>query len=240
MLERIFNAPEELKDLAFQSLLVPRYTRTYHEGIFRDSTGGHTLRCIDKADTLNIKQADKVIITDKLWSHDLAEVVTSDFSAIHKQNDPKLKRMLFERELEAIRTYIPEKYKPHVYDFIEAERFWDGSIYSKLPTPHALVAKTIDHTDGNVFFHKALASWVSSDEYNPDYLPSKDSLRYTFVNYHKYMERLSSPVKPFGQFYEVILNLLNDEIVKIAGFWSGVKEQKQPEIIIKDLRTIIN
>src|SRR3990172_8485140 len=91
MLERIFNAPEELKDLAFQSLLVPRYTRTYHEGIFRDSTGGHTLRCIDKADTLNIKQADKVIITDKLWSHDLAEVVTSDFSAIHKQNDPKLK-----------------------------------------------------------------------------------------------------------------------------------------------------
>lgn len=235
--EQVLNTPKELRNAVMQLFLVPRYTRIYHEGIFYDSSGVHTLRCVNRVNDLDISKRDRQLIQDILWCHDLPEIITSDFSVVEKLSDLNIERYLESIERKAVKKIMPEKYQRLYWSFVDAERFWRGLSYSKLPSPHALTAKVIDTADGNIFFHKALADWVSSKLYNPKYLPSENALKYSFLSYKKYLGCMNYPIKPFGPFEGIIFKLLNDQIIQISERWSG--NDRIPEIIKKEIFDIL-
>jgi hypothetical protein len=238
MLEKIFNAPEEVRDAAVQSLLIPRYTRTYKEGLFRDSTGAHTIRCIDKADKLPLKNRDKNIVKGILWGHDLPEIITSDYTVIQKGENINLAKKLESEEFEAARLILPAEFQKHIFDFNNADKFINDKDYEYLPSPHALVAKTIDNVDGDIFFHKHLTRWMSSSLYNPKDVPPTSSLIYSFDCYRKYCNRLISFPNTFQPFNKIVYDLQYLKVLKIISYWWEIEKDKTPRIIKKELSNI--
>lgn len=67
-------------------------------------------------------------------------------------------------------------------EIIIAGKVIKGEEVETLPPPEALIAKTVDTVDGDVFFHSELCRWINSDQFNPDGIPAENALSYTFRN----------------------------------------------------------
>jgi len=223
MLEIEVSVPQDISGLVLKSFDVPRFTRIYHEGIFIDNTGDHTVRCVEIAEQLTLPADDLSKLIRMLWVHDLPEIITSDYSIIQKNSDPNLDQNIKRRETLAARKIL----NPN--DQLLFEEFNKGL------TPVAMVAKTIDRTEGNMFFHRSLTRWIMSGEYNPLYVPKDEALRYSYQYYKKTLQSLPAFQYLNPTYLKTIQGLLNTQIESIKGYWKAVTEERIPSTIKEEI-----
>lgn len=218
--------PEDIKAAVLQSFLIPRFTRIYHEGIFRDSTGKHTLRCVEIANSLNLSEIDTLKLERMLWIHDLAEIVTSDYSVVQKQSDPDLSTDVNKREAQAAIMILSEPDQKLFNEFNEGL------------TPIALIAKTIDRIEGNMYFHRELVCWINSTEYIQSHIPKYEALQYSFEYHAKSVAALSLLPDLEIRYKQTIQSLLKVQARTICKVWKTVPENKIPVPIKSRLPSI--
>ena len=219
MTEREPEVPKDIESLVSQTFFIPRFTRIYHEGIFDDNTGAHTVRCVRIAINLELPENERSKLVRMLWIHDLSEIVTSDYSIIQKNSSSALADDLKTKEELAAKMLL------NLDDQLLFKEFNNGL------TPIAMVAKTIDRIEGNIFFHKELARWVQSDEYSPLHMPSDDSLRYSYEYYQKSVRALSLITNSDFSYREIIRALLDFQLESIRNVWDAVPNERVPKPI---------
>jgi 5'-deoxynucleotidase YfbR-like HD superfamily hydrolase len=212
-----------------QSFTIKRYEEGYAEGIFYDSVGSHIFRCADEVEKRPKGDYSKEKVRLYLLIHDLHEIVTSDFTAIQKE-DSALSQKLEALEKEAIQTILPESYWSILDEFDNAGKLLKGEDLEVTPPPEAIIAKVIDTFDGDVFFHKALSKWVSSEQYDSDKIPSEQALSYIFLHTPKQIESIQNSNYDDGV-KKLCLSILRDKLLSVRNSWEKVPEILIPETI---------
>jgi hypothetical protein len=97
-----------------------------------------------------------------------------------------------------------------------------------------VIAKTIDITDGNEFFHYSLTKWILSVKYKPEHVPEKTALTYTFDTYEKIRDNL---VKLQIEEKYILLSkkLLDEQIKFVKACWHKVPTKLIPDDTKKSL-----
>ena len=234
MLERALEAPEDIQDAILQSLTIPRYTRIYREGIFRDSTGAHTIRCVEAAKKLLLPGELKDKIIRILWIHDLPEIITTDFSVIQKESNPEISEKLEKKEIEAATLLLSKSDQILLDDFNNADSYLKGIRTNKIPGLESMFAKVIDTIDGNTFFHRELSLWVVSDEFESSGIPNNASLIYSFKVYRIYTQNLN--IHPSLDDYQKTAKiLLRNQLSQITHYWESIPESRKPDVLKEEL-----
>lgn len=233
MLEKALDAPKDIRNAILQLIFVPRFG-DYKEGLFRDSTGAHVIRCIEMAKKLPLDEDMKLAIARYLWIHDIPEIIITDYTSLRKE-DPEFARRLEIKEGEAARKLLSLQDNRLLIQFNAVGHLLRGKKdKNALPFREALLAKIIDLVDGNDFFNKELTFWINSSEYNQSDIPPETALTYTFRSFRTTYRSLSNLGLP-ERFYKVAKDLLIEELTQVVGYWQDVPMRRIPVVVQNEL-----
>ncbi len=232
MKDRINEAPQHLRDNIEKLFLVKRF-RNYAKGIFFDNTGAHTFRGNDLIDQLPLGPEPKAGIKARFWPHDIPEIITSDYTAIEKQ-ETRLAQRLEEQEEKAAEELLDKQDRRYLAEYNLAAKFLKGEVIEK-PTPEAVISVIVDRVEGNTFFHKSLAGWILSQEYDEDKLPPQQALVYTFSVHELFKQNVPNCELPV-EFQQAAEYLLKYQLDEVKNAWKNVPTNRVPQILTEYLR----
>lgn len=225
---QVNDAPKHLRNKINELFTVKRFGN-YSKGIFSDNSGLHTLRGINLIDRLPLSTSLKNKVKEIYWLHDIPEIIIFDYTVIQKQ-DKVLEQKLAEKEKSAAKSLLNDKEQILLAEFNLAEKVLKGKGKNKLPKPEAVIAALVDRIEGNVYFHKYLTKWITSQNYDRKKIPPQKALTYTFRT-QELFEKNVAKCKLSKTYMKAAKYLLNYQINKVVKFWKNVSKSKMPQDI---------
>ena len=233
MKDRLKKTPEHLRESIKKLFLVIRFGN-YAEGIFFDNTGEHTIRGINLIDQLPLSEPAKEEVKKRFWPHDIPEIITQDFTVIQKQ-DRVLEQNLGEQEEKAAEILLNEQDRLYLAEFNIAKNVLKGINNENIPIPAATIAVITDRVEGNTYFHRSLAMWIISPEYDRSNLPPQPALTYTF-EIHELFKQNIQKCKLQEEYKVAAEYLLRLQLDEVENAWTNVPTNRIPEILLNYLK----
>lgn len=233
MKDELNKTPKHLRENIKKLFSVKRF-RNYAEGIFFDNTGEHTIRGINLIDQLPLSESAKEEVKKRYWPHDIPEIITLDFTVIEKQ-DSVLEQNLRDQEEKAAEILLNEQDLLYLAEFNIAKNVLKGNNNENVPTSAATIAVITDRVEGNTYFHRSLAAWIISSEYDRGKLPPKPALSYTFKIHELFKQNI--PICKLQEEYKVAAEyLLRLQLDEVENAWTNVPTNRIPEILLNCLK----
>jgi len=232
------DSPADIAGLVRQMRGIFRFVDAkYPPGIFDDNDALHTKRLVAMAEgTMGIKGVSLERLTRMLWIHDIPELEAGDIIApVKAQNSSAVAE---QERRSAVRLLKPDDLALFD-DFNQAGRFLkEDDCPSEGVSPEGLVANVMDKIDGNMYFHFALARWVSAGVGERE-IPSRTALAYTFGQRELFLKHLKAVEARIPDVVGICRYLLDYQIAYVVGVWNGVVEAKRPLVINNQLESLV-
>jgi len=227
--------PMHLKELFLKLETLKRFIHEeFPDNVFRDNVMIHTIRCVNRANTLDTPGTKK--ITEILFVHDIPELITGDIDVIKKLDHPKKYNDLTTQEDIAIKTLLNNQDQVKMIDFNYAKAFLKGEKHDERRlSSEALISVIIDGLDGNMAFHHFLSRWLKSPAYDSSKLPPARAGLYAVVSREKNIKAMSK-IKSFS--VKIPLQLIDETIIEIKKMWKSVPDKRIPASIAEGLEIV--